>query len=122
MTPDAFGCCAGREPLPVGLVVVTEYHEGARWQPRPLTPARALMALLDNTVAARRDPKVSLPILQRVVETSSAFKSKRGEAAGVVASLLALLQVATPTQWPPDRNTEEQKHAHDGKRIDHKLS
>ena len=66
-TPEAFGSKTGEEPLPVGLVVMTKFQPDAQWQPRTLPPSRALMALLDNTVAARKDPKVSLPILHQVV-------------------------------------------------------
>lgn len=89
--PEEFGSISGVEPLPVGLVIVTNYEEGAQWRPRTLSPGRTLMALLDNTVAARKDPKVSLPILQQVVRSASAFKSKRGEAATVAGPILAQL-------------------------------
>lgn len=90
-TPAAFGAETGAAPLPVGLVLVTEFSAGAAWRPRRLTPARALMALLDNTVAARKDPAVSLPILSRVVDGALALKTRRGEASYTVPLLLAAL-------------------------------
>ncbi|NJN81994.1 MAG: hypothetical protein HC802_06720 [Caldilineaceae bacterium] len=88
-TPDHFGAEAGREPLPVGLVLITSYEEGASWRPRSMTPGRALVALLDNTVAARRDPRVSLPILNQVVANAPAIKTKRGEASAIANQILA---------------------------------
>jgi hypothetical protein len=85
------GSQIGTEPLPVGLVVVTEYQPQARWRPRAVTPARGMLALMDNTVAARRGPEVSMPILKQVVTTAKIVKSKRGEAAEIVAPLLDLM-------------------------------
>jgi hypothetical protein len=85
---EGLGGRAGVEPLPVRLIVVTEFHAGARWQARKLTPSRALLALMENTVAARKDPTISLPILKQVVSGATAIKSKRGEAAEVVANVL----------------------------------
>lgn len=89
--PKALGSNIGEKPLPVGLVVVTKYEDGARWQPRRITPGRSLMALLDNTVAARKDPTTSLPILQHVVTEATTVQSKRGEASTVAKRILQQL-------------------------------
>jgi hypothetical protein len=78
----------GTEPLPVGWVIVTEYRAGARWRPRPLSSAQALLALMDNTVAARREPQYTMPILRRVVLNARAIQSQRGEASRVARALL----------------------------------
>ena len=48
------------------MIVVTHYQPRACWRPQPLSPARALLALMDNTVAARREPEYSMPILRKV--------------------------------------------------------
>jgi hypothetical protein len=88
---EDLGGVKGREPLPVGLVVLTEYQAGARWQPRSLTPGRALLAMLDHIIAAREDPKFSLPILQQVATGARAIKTRRGEAGEVVKPLLSQL-------------------------------
>jgi len=93
---EALGGQAGQTPLPVGLVVVTEYQAGARWQPRTLSPSRALLALMDNTVAARRNPEFSLPVLGQVVSKAAILKSKRDEAADIVESLLDRLAETPP--------------------------
>jgi hypothetical protein len=84
----AIGGEVGTEPLPVGLVVVTQYQAGAKWRPRPLSAARALLALMDNTVAAQREPEHSMPILRAAVVSATVIKSKRGEAAGVAQAIL----------------------------------
>jgi hypothetical protein len=88
---ESLGGQAGVEPLPVGLVLVTAYQPTAVWRPRKLTPGQALLALMDNTVAARRDPAHSMPILKQVASHAITLKSKRGEAGEVAALLLARL-------------------------------
>ncbi len=79
---ESFGGQAGVEPLPVGLIIVTEYQPRATWRPRKLTSGQALLALMDNTVSARRNPGHSMPILKQAVTGAITLKSKRSEAGG----------------------------------------
>jgi hypothetical protein len=44
---------------------------------------------MDNTVAARRVPAHSMPILKQTVAGAVALKSKRGEAAQIASTLLS---------------------------------
>lgn len=88
---EALGGQAGVEPLPVGLVVVTQYQSGARWRPRVLTPAQALLAMMDNTVAAQREPQYTMPILRQTVMGAHTIQSKRGESGRVARALLQQL-------------------------------
>ena len=85
---EAMGGQTGVEALPVGLVVETEYQPGAEWRPSVLTPGLALLALMDNTVAARRDPAHSMPILKQAVTGAIALSGKRGEAGEMIEDLL----------------------------------
>ena len=89
---EALGGQTGSAPLPIGLVVVTRYREGATWRPRRLSAGRALLALMDNTVAARGEPGYSMPILRAVVTGAAVVCGTRGEAGGVAADLLQRLQ------------------------------
>jgi hypothetical protein len=89
---ESIGGQVGVEPLPVGLVIDTKYQPGADWRPSSLTPGLALLTLMSNTVAARRDPAHSMPILRKAVSGPIALKSTRGEAEEVAPLLLALLQ------------------------------
>ncbi len=79
---------AGTEPLPVGLVVVAKYKPYARWKPETLTPSQSMLALMDNTVAARREPTFTMPILKKVAMNAKTIASKRGEAKRVVPAIL----------------------------------
>jgi hypothetical protein len=89
---ESIGGCSGTKPLPVGLIVVTQYQSGARWRPRALSPGQAVLALLDNTVLARFKPEVALTTLQRAIARAFAFKGKRDQAEEVVASLLEQIE------------------------------
>jgi hypothetical protein len=84
----SLGGVAGVEPLPVGLVVASTYKPGAQWRPRNLSPGLAILALLSHTLPARRQPRMSLEVLQRAVKRARVVKSSRGEAREVVDSIL----------------------------------
>jgi hypothetical protein len=88
---DTLGGIAGSGPLPVGLVVVTEYREGARWRPRRLSPGEGVLALLDNAVAARRRPEAVLALLQQVTAHAPVIKGTRGDARDIATSILSRL-------------------------------
>ena len=89
--PEALGGTCGVKPLPVGLVVVTSYREGARWRPRQLLPGRAVLALLGHTLSARSKPERALTTLHEVVGDALVLKGARGEAGKVAEILLARL-------------------------------
>ena len=55
-----------------------------------ISPAEAAMELLANTVAVRRNPGLSLALIQRAVSAGSAIKGTRGDAAAAVPRLLQL--------------------------------
>jgi hypothetical protein len=75
-------------PLPVGLVVVSEFREGARFRPRTLTPGQGSLALLANTIPARSRPGEVLDTLERVVRGALVLGGARGEAAEAALSIL----------------------------------
>jgi hypothetical protein len=91
---EEIGGRAGSKLLPVGLVVVSEYKPGARWRPRRLSGGLGALALLSNTVGARRRPGPTLATLERVVASASIVKTKRGEAAAAAPHILRELEGA----------------------------
>lgn len=90
-TAEQLGARIGTTPLAVGLIVSTEYRRGARWQPRLLSKAEAVLALMANTVAARRLPHETLPFLREAVLHARAIRSPRGGSSSVVSRLLAAI-------------------------------
>lgn len=85
---EELGGTAGFKPLPVGLVIMSKYKSGARWRPRQLSAGQGALALLANTVAARREPERALATLQQVVAGATILKGVRGEASETVEPIL----------------------------------
>jgi hypothetical protein len=86
---ESLGGVAGKVPLPVGLVVVTEYDANVQgWRPRSLSAGRAVLELLGHAVAARRKPDEVLDALQRATAKARTLKGRRGEAQRVAAKIL----------------------------------
>lgn len=80
----------GSKPLPVGLVLVSQYSEGARFRARAMSTGEAVLALLKNTVSARRQPEMALATLNQAVAGALAIRSRRGEAVEMTESLFRL--------------------------------
>jgi hypothetical protein len=96
----ALGAATGTTPLPVGLVLVTSYRAGARWRARRLTAAPTLLALMRHTVAARGNPKHSMPILKHAVSGGIALAGIRGEARPLVSAVRRRLHTPLPCAPP----------------------
>ena len=88
ITAAELGGHSGTKPLPVGVVLMTQFKSGARWRPRKLTAGRGVLEMLFNTVSARRSPERALATLQRVAEQADVLKGVRGNATEVVEALL----------------------------------
>lgn len=88
---EALGGTSGVKPLPVGLVVASQFRAGARWRPRLLTPGQAMMTLLPHTIALRRQPHLSLATLQQAVCQVPVLQGTRGEAGDIVDKILHTL-------------------------------
>jgi hypothetical protein len=78
----------GTKPLDVGMVLMTQFKDGARWRPRKLTAGKAVLEMLFNTVSARRNPERALATLQRVTAQADVWKGVRGHATEVVPAML----------------------------------
>ncbi len=111
--PCEFECRIGKEPLPLALVVVTEYRKSASWRPRSTSLGRGVLHLLGNSLSARANPALALNILTRTNERARILRGVRGEAAEVVRSVQRMLdgpaRVSSPelrwlaSDWGRDR-------------------
>lgn len=91
---EELGGKSGRKPLPVGIVVISDYKEGASWRPRELSAGRGALELLAHSISARNQPGVALSTLHRVASRAAVLKSKRGEASHVVDSILKRIDLS----------------------------
>jgi hypothetical protein len=89
---EEIGAKTGRKPLPVGLIFISQYKEGARFRPQELSAGEAVLALLKNTVSARRQPEMALATLFKVVSGAQLIKSKRGEANEIIDKVLKICE------------------------------
>jgi len=88
----SLGGHSGTKPLPVGLVLMTQFKSGVRWRPRRLTAGKGVLELLFNTVSARRNPERAMATLQRVATQAAILKGARGNAKELVQAMLAKLE------------------------------
>lgn len=86
-----FNAPVGVQPLPVGLVADTAYQPGATWRAHTLTPGRALLTLLKNTVPAQTRARDALPVLRDIALRAPAIKGRRDEADQMAHLLLQYL-------------------------------
>jgi len=90
--PSQYHAEVGSKPLPVGLVVLTRYRPGVTFRPRRMTNGKAILALLENTVPARRRPKKSFRTLERVVSNAPVLRGSRGDAHQAAEAILRRLE------------------------------
>ena len=102
---EQLGGAASTEPVPVGLVVMSRFQPGQRWRPQRLSAGNGLLALLDNTIPVRRQPKRTLQVLAKVVSRAPVLRSLRGEADEVVPDLLRLAEAPAGACLEPREQT-----------------
>lgn len=93
---ETLGGVAARSPLPIGLVIMTHFQEGETWRPARLRPGEGALALLANTIAARRWPDLALSVIGAVVDRAIVLRSPRGEAHHVAGEILRLAEDQCP--------------------------
>ena len=98
--PAEIGATIGADPLPISLIAFTHYAHGARWRPRPLSAAQALLALLEHTSAVRARPASAMEILRRAISGATVITGTRGEAAEMAARLLETAMTRPTIRFP----------------------
>jgi hypothetical protein len=82
-------------PLPVGLVLCTKFDQTGVWQPRLLTEGETLLALLQNTVAVRRQAELSIRALKNAVASATGLESDRGDAGHATQHIVRSIDQST---------------------------
>ena len=70
----------GSEPIPVGLVLLTQYREGSLWKPERLSPGQGMMEVIPHTIPRNYNAEFSLKVLNTAVRDAIILKMFRGEA------------------------------------------
>lgn len=79
-------------PLPVALVAALDFRPQATTRIDPISPAAALVVLLENTVCAASRPGEAFATVEAAVAEAHGVRGTRGEAEPVAAMLLELLR------------------------------
>jgi hypothetical protein len=87
--PSAFGATTGTRPLPIGLIVATDYRPDADWAPESRSPAQGALILLANALAAREEPQRLLGVVRRAAAHAVVLEGVRGDADVVAEALIA---------------------------------
>src|SRR3954447_6004733 len=85
------GGAVGTSSAPLGLVAHLRYDGEAGWQVEQLSPGRAALALIDNTVAARSRPRAMLTAVGHATTSAHAVAGTRGDADEAARLLLDML-------------------------------
>jgi hypothetical protein len=80
----------GSVPLPVTRVIATRHVAGGDWRVAPMSPGETVLALLDNTLAARSRPADALRILAAVARRAPGFRGHRGDATAAAEQILTI--------------------------------
>jgi len=80
LTVDAIGGRPGTGPMPVGLVLLTEYRKGATWDPIVLTAGKGALEMIPYTLTFRNRPELSLRVLNIIASRAIIASSPRGNA------------------------------------------
>lgn len=91
-TMAELGAVAGTKPVPVGLIVASQYRPGRTWDPVTLSPAAAVLELITHTYQCTDRPELSMHTLHNAISGARMLKGERGEAEELAPILLAELE------------------------------
>jgi energy-coupling factor transporter ATP-binding protein EcfA2 len=82
-----------RPPLPLGAILSGRFAGSTTtWQPTSESAGQGMMALVDNTVAVRRQPETTLAFLQRALQGVVVLVSPRGDAQPTAQAVMRRLE------------------------------
>ena len=85
----SIGGRVGSEPLPVGLVVLTRFEEGAEWKPERLTLGQGILEMVPHTIPRLAETALSLKVLNTAVSDAIILRGPRGDAKTLALMLLS---------------------------------
>lgn len=77
---ESLGGTSGSEPIPVKMVVLTEFRLGAVWQPEILSGGLGVMEMVPHTIPIRLNTEFALKVLKIIASRAIIAKSFRNDA------------------------------------------
>jgi hypothetical protein len=99
VSAESLGAATGESSIPVGVIALTTFEEGGRWNPQPRTPAQGVMMLVGNAYGMD-DPPAAMKIAHAAAEHALVIEGERGEAEEAAAALLDIASQAPPGGRP----------------------
>ncbi len=88
LSVEDLGGTYGKGPLPVGLILLTGYRPGEKWQPEILSSGNGLLKIIPFTLSIRYRPKFAMEVLHNVSRHAIIASSLRGSADKFAKTLL----------------------------------
>ena len=88
ITVEDLGGTYGKDPIPIGMILLTSYQEGATWQPEILTPGNGILKIIPFTLSIRYRTDFSMRVLHNVASHAIIASSLRGSAEKFAKTLL----------------------------------
>ena len=86
--PEVFGARIGIQPIPVKMILITQFKKNGRWKPQIMNTGEGLMEVLKHTIPIRLKPEFVLNVLKKTASRAIIAKSKRGDAKIAVPTVL----------------------------------
>jgi len=85
---ESFGGTVGSKPLPIGLVLLTQYKSGVRWRPKKLSIGQGIIELLPAAFSTPEQPEKVISKLETALADAVILKGRRGEAQDITSRIL----------------------------------
>jgi hypothetical protein len=85
----------GIDPLPVGFILFTSYKAGGRWAPELISPGRAVVEMVSQTIPIRQNPEFAIEVLRKVASGAIIAKGDRDDASNFAGIFLDFVDNTT---------------------------
>lgn len=89
--PEDLGGAVGDRPVPVAVVIATQYRPDCLWQPALSTGSRAVLPIIDNAVMGREDPRRTLRVAAALGSRVLGLKGPRPDVEVTAPAILRLV-------------------------------
>jgi hypothetical protein len=95
VSAEELGGRSGETPIPVGMVLLTNFEKGASWNPKVLSPGKGILEIIPQTIPILQSAEFSLKVLDLVARRAIIVQSPRGDAKNFAKTLLAFFDSHT---------------------------
>lgn len=88
VSPTTLGASIGDRPLPVGLLLITEFRPDAVWEPVFPTVGEAMLEVMPHTISIGRNTHFAMNALKNMLGSAIIAKSSRGDAVKFTQAIL----------------------------------